>query len=244
MKAIILVAGYATRLYPLTLTTPKPLLPINNKPIIDYIVDELNTIDAIDQIYVVSNHKFAKNFDQWAADKANQKPICVLDDGTETEETRRGAIGDIFFTLEEGNIDDDVIIIAGDNFFTYTLLDYYNYYKNSGCDCVCAKQFTDSEMIKQLAVALLDENNKIINLEEKPSEPKSDIAVFATYIYKKETLPLFKQYLDEGNKPDAPGYFVQWLYTKKDVKAYVMNGECYDIGTPQSYADIQKLFNA
>lgn len=241
MKAIILVAGYATRLYPLTLNTPKALLPINGKPIIDYIVEQVNTIKSIDCIYVVSNHKFAEQFYSWQSKKNNPVEIKIIDDGTEDEDTRRGAVGDIYFTVEKENIDDEVIIIAGDNFFTYSLLEYYEFYKNIKHDCVCVKKFEDREMIKQLGVALLDENNKVINIEEKPQNPKSDTAVFATYIYKKETVPLFKKYIEEGNKPDAPGYFVQWLYSRKDVYAYRMNGECYDIGTPKAYEEIQKI---
>ena len=121
MKAIILVAGYATRLYPLTKNTPKPLLQVGGKAIIDYIVEEINTLDAVDEIYVVSNHKFANNFEEWAKEINNVKPITVIDDGTSTEDTRRGAIGDIQYTIEQGNIDDDVVIIAGDNLFTYAL---------------------------------------------------------------------------------------------------------------------------
>lgn len=241
MKAIILVAGYATRLYPLTLNTPKALLPINEKPIIDYIVEQVNTIKSIDCIYVVSNHKFAEQFYAWQSKKNNPVQIKVIDDGTEDEDTRRGAVGDIYYAVEKENIDDEVIIIAGDNFFTYSLLEYYEFYKNIGHDCVCVKKFDDKEMIKQLGVALLDENDKVINIEEKPQNPKSDTAVFATYIYKKETVPLFKKYLDEGNKPDAPGYFVQWLYSRKDVYAYRMNGECYDIGTHKAYEEIQEI---
>lgn len=239
MKAIILVAGYATRLYPLTLNTPKALLPINNKPIIDYIVDELNTIEDIDEIYVVTNHKFADHFFAWAKDKKN---ICVLDDGTTTEENRRGAIGDICFTLEQGKIDDDVMIIAGDNFFTYKLEDYYQYFLQLDKDCVIVKELDNVEELKQLAVAVLDADNKVIDLVEKPAQPKSNTSVYATYIYKKETLPLFKTYIEEGNKADAPGYFVQWLYKVKDVYAYRMPGECYDIGTKKSYEAVQELF--
>ena len=129
MKAIILVAGYATRLYPLTINMPKALLPINKKPIIDYIVDEINTVDDIDEIYVVSNHKFADQFEKWAQNHKSVQKISVLDDGTETEETRRGAIGDILYTIDNYNIDDEVMIIAGDTFFTYKLKDYYNFYR-------------------------------------------------------------------------------------------------------------------
>lgn len=242
MKAIILVAGYATRLYPLTKNTPKPLLQVGGKAIIDYIVEEINTLDAVDEIYVVSNHKFAKNFEEWAKEINNVKPITVIDDGTSTEDTRRGAIGDIQYTIEQGNIDDDVVIIAGDNLFTYALKEYYDFYKKKNADCVCVKQFDDMEMIKQLGVALLDENNKVIDLEEKPQNPKSNKAAFATYMYTKETVPMIKKYLESGNMPDAPGYFLQWLHKKKPVYAYVMNGECYDVGTLRALEEVRSIY--
>ncbi len=242
MKAIILVAGYATRLYPLTINTPKALLPINNKPMINYIVEQLNTIKEIDEIYVVSNNKFYTHFNEWAETVESNIKVKVLDDGTTSEENRRGAIGDIQFTISQEKIDDDVIIIAGDNYFTFDLKDYYNYYKNVNKDCVIVKEHDDKEMLKQFAVALLDENNKVTDLEEKPESPKSNTAVYAAYIYKKDTIQLFKKYLDEGNKPDAPGYFVQWLYKIKDVHAYKIDGECYDVGTPKSYEEVKNLF--
>ncbi|MBQ6553907.1 MAG: nucleotidyltransferase family protein [Firmicutes bacterium] len=242
MKAIILVAGYATRLYPLTKTTPKPLLNVGGKPIINYIVEQINTVKAVDEIYVVSNHKFAANFVEWAEKLNNPVPISVLDDGTSTEETRRGAIGDIQFTIEEKKIDDDLMIIAGDNLFTYSLEEYYDYFIEKNDDCVCVKQFDDPEMIKQLGVVLLNEENRIIDFEEKPQQPKSNKAAFATYIYKKSTVPMIKQYLDAGNKPDAPGNFLAWLYKEKNVFAYVMNGECYDIGTHKALEEVNAIF--
>lgn len=242
MKAIILVAGYATRLYPLTKDTPKPLLKVGGKAIIDYIVEEINTLDAVDSIFVISNHKFASHFEKWAEGKNNIKPITVFDDGTDSDETKRGAIGDIQYTIEEGKIDDDVVIIAGDNLFTYSLKEYYDFYSEKKSDCVCVKQFDDMEMIKQLGVVLMDENCKVLELEEKPQQPKSNKAAFATYMYTKETVKLFKTYLEEGNSPDAPGYFLQWLHKKKPVYGYVMNGECYDIGTHKALAEVREIY--
>lgn len=242
MKAIILVAGYATRLYPLTKNTPKPLLTVGGKPIINYILEEINSLDAVDSIFVISNHKFAKNFEEWAANTPNPKPITVIDDGTDSDETKRGAIGDILYTIEQGNIDDDVVIIAGDNLFTYSLKEYYDFYNEKGADCVCVKQFDDMEMIKQLGVVLMDENNKVLDLEEKPQQPKSNKAAFATYMYTKDTVKMFKEYLDEGNSPDAPGYFLQWLHKKKPVYGYVMNGECYDIGTHKALEEVRAIY--
>lgn len=242
MKAIVLVAGYATRLYPLTQNTPKPLLKVGGKAIIDYIVDEINTLDAVDSIFVISNHKFAANFEEWASNKINPKPITVIDDGTDSDETKLGAIGDIQYTIEQGNIDDDVVIIAGDNLFTYSLKEYYDFYKAEGSDCVCVKQFDDMERIKQLGVVLMDENHRVIDLEEKPEKPKSNKAAFATYMYTKETVKMFKEYLEEGNSPDAPGYFLQWLHKKKPVYGYIMNGECFDIGTHKALAEVRKMY--
>lgn len=243
MKAIILVAGYATRLYPLTLDMPKALLPIHQKPIIDYIVEEINTIDAIDEIFVVTNHKFVNHFHKWAKGHHSKQSICILDDGTDTEQTRLGAIGDILFTIREKKIQDEIMVIAGDNFFTYHLKDYYDFYQKIGKDCVCVKEFYDKDLLRQFGVAQLDENKKLISLEEKPQNPKSNTAVYATYFYTKETIPLFEQYIAEGNKPDAPGYFVEWLYQRKDVYAYTFQGECYDIGTPKSYEEVCKEFS-
>lgn len=238
MIALILAAGYATRLYPLTINKPKALLPINNKPIIDYIVDEIETIDAVDEIIVISNHKFFDCFYEWADSLKSDKKITVLDDGTTSEETRRGAIGDILYAIDEKNIDEEVLVIAGDNFFTYSLKDYYDYYKRIDKDCVCVKRFENREMLKQFGVALLDENSKVLEIEEKPAQPKTNMAVYATYMYKRDTVPMFRQYIQEGNKPDAPGYFLEWLYKRKEVYAYTFDGECYDIGTPESYRSV------
>ena len=243
MKAIILVAGYATRLYPLTLNMPKALLEINKKPIIDYIVDKLNEVDVVDEIYVISNHKFAEHFENWAKTVKSNIPVSVIDDLTTTEENRRGAIGDILYTIEQKNIDDEIMVIAGDNFFGYSLKDYYEFYKNCGGDAVCVKPMDDYEELKRYGIAQLDENGKVIDIEEKPQQPKSNNVVYATYIYRKTTVPMVKQYIEEGNKPDAPGHFVEWLHKKNDVFAYTFDEECYDIGTPESYKEVCDIYN-
>lgn len=242
MIALILAAGYATRLYPLTLNMPKALLPIDNKPIIDYIVEQIETIDEVKEIVVISNHRFATNFFEWAENGSFKKNLSVIDDGTTSEETRRGAIGDILFAIEEKKIDDEILVVAGDNFFTYSLKDYYDFYREKDRDCVCVKKFDNRELLKQFGVAVLDENGRVLEIEEKPAKPKSDTAVYATYMYKKDTVPLFRTYIEEGNKPDAPGYFLEWLYKRKDVYAYAFDGECYDIGTPESYRSVCEEF--
>ncbi|MFV0313595.1 MAG: NDP-sugar synthase [Anaerotignum sp.] len=242
MKAIILAAGYATRLYPLTLHKSKALLEINKKPIIDYIIDQMNHVDGLDEIYVVTNSRFYQQFLDWAKEVKTSVPICILDDGTTDDSNKRGAIGDIQFVVEQKQIDDELMIIAGDNFFTYSLKDYVDFFHKKDRDCVCVKVWEDQASLSQFGIALLDEKGMVLDIEEKPKQPKSNTVVFATYLYKKETVPLFGTYLAEGNKPDAPGNFPAWLYHQKEVYAYTFTGECYDIGTPESYQEVCKIY--
>jgi len=240
MKAIILLAGYATRMYPLTKDQPKALLPLKGKPVIDYIVDQINRIPAIDKIYAVTNSKFYTHFSQWAKTAPANAPIEVLDDGTTDNENRLGAVGDIIFTIKEKAIDDDLFIIAGDNYFTFDLKEQYDFFKATNADTLAAKEIDSVEMLRAFAVAELDPKGKVLGLEEKPQNPKSNTAIFASYFYKRETIPMFKRYIEEGNPPDAPGHFPAWLYKLQDVYAYVMNGDCYDIGTIEMYEEMNK----
>ena len=259
MKAIILAAGYATRLYPLTLHTPKALLPIGKKPIIDHIVEKMNTVKELDAIYVVSNDKFAEQFADWAKTAKSRVPITVLNDGTTDDSNKRGAIGDISFVIDEMQIADDLMVIAGDNFFTYSLKEYVDFFHEKNRDCVCVKVWEDEAALSQFGIALLDENGRVLDIEEKPAKPKSNTrayicgssvseyanfrSVFAAYLYKKETVPMFAAYLAAGNKPDSPGNFPAWLYRQKEVYAYTFEGECYDIGTPESYREVCELYD-
>lgn len=242
MKAIILAAGYATRLYPLTLHKSKALLPINQKPIIDYIIDEMNHINELDEIYVVTNSRFYDQFLDWAKTAKSTKIITILDDGTTSDENKRGAIGDISFVIQEKKIDDELMVIAGDNFFTYSLQDYVDYFHEKQRDCVCVKVWEDAETLSQFGIALLNPEGMVLEIEEKPEHPKSNTVVFAAYLYKRETVPLFATYLAQGNKPDAPGNFPAWLYQRQEVYAYTFEGECYDIGTPESYREVCQVF--
>jgi glucose-1-phosphate thymidylyltransferase len=238
MKAVILAAGYATRMYPLTLNQPKALLKVGKKAIIDYIIEQLNKLPGLGHIYVVSNHKFIQQFEEWRISAPSSVPVTVLDDGSTDENNRLGAIGDINFAITEAGIDDDIVVIAGDNYLAYDLKEQYGFFKEKGCDTITAGRIDDIELLRRFAVAVLAPDGKVLSLVEKPEEPPTDIAIYATYFYKRETLTLFKKYLNEGNNPDAPGYFPQWLHTKKDMYAYIMNGECYDIGTIDAYEKI------
>lgn len=244
MKAIILAAGYATRLYPLTKNRPKALLTINGKSIIDYICNEIDTIDVIDEIIIISNHKFVDNFTRWASKRTGKKNIKIIDDGTTCEENRLGAIGDIKLVIDNEKINEDILIVAGDNVFTYKLLDFYNYYESIQKDCIIAHDIEDANELHRMGVVVVDKASKVIDFEEKPADPKSNIAVYASYIYRKDTLPLFDIYLREGNKPDAPGNFPAWLYKHKNIYTYIFDGECYDIGTHEALSDVRKRFRS
>ncbi|MCL2355544.1 MAG: nucleotidyltransferase family protein [Defluviitaleaceae bacterium] len=240
MKAIILAAGYATRMYPLTENTPKPLLPFRGSTVIDRIIDRINAIPGADEIFVVTNSKFYPHFCEWAA-KKNNASLHVLDDGTTSNENRRGAVGDVQFVIDEKKIDDEIVVVAGDNFFTYDLREQYDVFRKTGCDTLCGKVMDDSEKIKAFAVALSDENGKVLDLEEKPAQPKSNLAIYATYFFRRDTVPLVKKYLDEGGNADLIGSFPQWLYRIRDVYVYKMNGECHDIGTIEMYEKLKEV---
>ena len=243
MKCIFLCAGYATRLFPLTENFPKALLKVGGRALLDYILDEVNSLDEVDEIFLVTNAKYTPHFEDWAKEKQNAKPITVINDGTYTNDDRLGAIGDINYTIEKCGINDDVLIIAGDNLFTFKLRDFVDFYKTKNSPSVCVREETDINLLKRVGVAVLDENNKITNFEEKPAEPKSKYAVYAEYIYPKAVLPVFKEYLAEGHSNDAPGNFVAYLYEKMPTYAYAFTGECYDVGTHDALAQVNEIYN-
>ena len=243
MKCIFLCAGYATRLFPLTENFPKALIKVAEKPILDYILDEVNKIKEIDQIYLVTNAKYTPHFETWANEKNNIKPIKVLNDGTYTKDDRLGGIGDINFVIENEKIDDDTMVIAGDNLFEFSLEKYVDFYNEKKAPCVCVRKEEDIELLKRVGVAKIDENLKIVDFTEKPPVPQSDLAVYATYIYPKSVLKLFKMYLDEGNSCDAPGNFITYLHKKEDTYTFIFEEQCYDVGTHESLKMVNDIYN-
>jgi glucose-1-phosphate thymidylyltransferase len=227
MKAVILAAGYATRLYPLTRTTAKPLLPIGGRPMIDYILDRVRDVDSVESVHVVTNSKFAGAFREWAP-----ADVVVHDDGTTSEDDRLGAIGDIQFVVERAQIDGDLLVVAGDNLFDYSLAEYVRWWRGKGvASAVALYEVEDRELIKQYAVVELDEHERIVSFVEKPAEPRSTLAATACYLYHREHAKVISTYLGEGNPPDQPGRMVEWLYTRAPVYGYRFVGEWLDIGT-------------
>jgi glucose-1-phosphate thymidylyltransferase len=227
MKAIILAAGYATRLRPLTDTVPKPLLPVGGRPILDWVVANIQAVPEIDETHLVTNSRFAADFERWASPHG----VIVHDDGTSTNDDRLGAIGDLQLSLERGGIDDDILVVAGDNLFDYSLTDYVAFWRRHGASsAVALYDCGDLELATHYGVVDVDEDDRITYFVEKPDDPPSTLAATATYIYARGQLPLIQQYLAEGHAPDQSGSLVAWLYRREPVYGYRFPGEWYDIG--------------
>lgn len=242
MKAIVLAAGYATRLYPLTKDRPKPLLEVAGKTILDYIVEKMDRVNQIDEVIIVTNDKFTTHFEEWKKTASYGKKLTVVNDGTLTNDTRLGAIGDIQFVIEQLRVADDLMVLAGDNLFDFELTDFAAYFDKVGTDCITAYHEENDAQLKRAGIVEIDDNGKVFSFEEKPEQPKSSYCVPAFYLYQKDTLPLFKQYLAEGNNPDAPGHFVPFLIKQKTVHTFLFDGKRYDIGTIESYEKVQQAF--
>ena len=242
MKAIILAAGYATRLYPLTENRPKPLLEIGGKPILQYLLEKIEPLDLVDEVIIATNDRFYDQFVDWMAGFVYSKKIIVLNDGTTANENRLGAIVDLCFALEERQLDEDLLVLAGDNLFDFALTDFVAYYQEVRADCITAHQLDDLEELRKTGVIETNGEGRVLSFAEKPMDPRSNLAVPPFYIYRRDTIPLLKEYLQAGENPDAPGNFIPWLLKRKKVYAFRFEGARYDIGTLESYRLVNELF--
>jgi glucose-1-phosphate thymidylyltransferase len=261
MNALILAAGYATRLYPLTLNKAKPLLEVGGKPIIEWLFDNLASVPALQTAYIVTNDKFASDFQNWAnayQDRpafANRQSgsdlrrgghselkIKIINDGSKSDDDKLGAIGDINLVLTRENLtNDDLLVIAGDNLFQQPLTEFVNAAKDSQATVV-VYDVGNLEAMKKYGTVTVDTNGVITNFQEKPEKPKSTLAAVALYYYSSEVLPLFATYLADGNNPDQPGLFLQWLYTRKPVNTFEIKGRWLDIGSKETLENADKIF--
>jgi glucose-1-phosphate thymidylyltransferase len=229
VKAVVLAAGYATRLRPLTDTIPKQLLPIADRPMIDWVCDRIEEVTR--DIHLVTNARFAEDFRRWAAGRDG---IVVHDDGTLSNEDRLGAIGDIAFVLERTGRDDDLLVVAGDNLFDFALADFETFVRSKGrASAVAVYDCGDLELATHYGVVETDADDRVTGFEEKPSEPRSTLVATAAYLYDRGHLPLVDRYLADGNPPDQPGRLVAWLHAREPVYAYRFDGPWFDIGNPE-----------
>ncbi|MBR5806834.1 MAG: nucleotidyltransferase family protein [Oscillospiraceae bacterium] len=238
MKCLILAAGYATRLYPLTENFPKPLLKVGEKTILDWLIDDIDTLGLVDEYVVISNHKYAHHFDEWAAEKAQK--ITVVDDGTSTNETRLGAVKDIQFAIDQLNIDDDMLVIAGDNVLDFSLTKFIKYAKEKNTSCIMRYYEESDVKLTKCGVVEIDDSDRIISMEEKPRQPKSHWCCPPFYYYTKEDARLVQKGIDSGCGTDAPGSYIAWLCSQTPVYAMEMPGSRYDIGNLESYQKVQE----
>lgn len=241
MKALILAAGYATRLYPITKQIPKPLLPIVGKPMIEYILDKISLIDDIDKIFIVTNKKFYPHFQLWQerikAAGVYDKPVIVINDNTIQEGAKLGAVGDMKFVIDNQKIEDDILVIGGDNLFEFNLNDFVEYFKEKQKNIVALHDLKDREAVKKFSIVELNPENKLIDFKEKPQDPKTTLIAICCYLFKKKTLPRIGEYIEKGNNPDAPGYFIEWLYENDEVYGWVFSESWFDIGSVEQFEE-------
>ena len=240
MKCLILAAGYATRLYPLTENFPKPLLPVQDKPILDWLIDDMDTLGEIDEYVVISNHKFAHHFDTWA--KTKTQKVTVVDDGTSSNETRLGAVKDIQYAIDKLGLDDDMLVIAGDNLLDFSLTKFIQYAKEKNTSCIMRFYEPSEKKLVKCGVVTIDENDKILEMTEKSPTPATHWCCPPFYYYTKEDAKLVQKGIDSGCGVDAPGSYIAWLCEQTDVYAMEMPGKRYDIGNLESYEKVHEEY--
>lgn len=239
MKNIVIAAGYATRLGELTKNFPKPLLKIGNSTILGRMLDDIDQIPDIDEHIIVTNHRFASIFEDWAREQHYTKPITVIDDGTSTNETRLGAVRDLQYAIEKANVNDDMLVVAADNLLFFSFQGFVDFAKEKGTPCIMCHEQKELAKLQRTGVVVLDENNKVLNMEEKPQEPKSTWAVPPFYIYKKENIDMIMHAIENGCGFDAPGNLAHYMVDNVTMHAWPMAGTGenlrFDIGSIDTY---------
>ncbi len=247
MNILILAAGYATRMYPLTLTKAKPLLEVAGKPMIEWVLDNIAPIPGLGTVYIVTNNKFAADFQAWADSYNHRQPkltFIIVNDGSTSDTDKLGAIGDINLVVNREHLaSDDLMVVAGDNLFSHSLEEFAAFAKGKAAT-LATYDVGDLEAIKKYNNLTLDAQGKIVAFEEKPANPTGTITGIALYYFAKDTIPMFNTYIAEGNNPDQPGRFIQWLYPRLGVNTCPINGIWFDIGSKETLEEANRIFAA
>ncbi|HEX5707479.1 MAG TPA: nucleotidyltransferase family protein [Pyrinomonadaceae bacterium] len=247
MKLIVLGAGYATRLYPLTLDRPKPLLEVAGKPMVEHVLDNLANIEGVRRVTVVTNAKFAGHFERWAeeyrASREDEPDFSIINDGSTDDSNKLGAIGDLNLVLQREGADEDIVVVAGDNLFSDRLAGFVEFARSKDAPVLAVYDVGSLEEIKKYNAIETDAEGRITFFEEKPAEPKSTLTGIALYYYPKWSLSLIRQYVEEGNNPDQPGRLVQWMYERTPFYTWRVPGLWYDVGSKETLAEANRIFS-
>ena len=235
MKTIVIAAGYATRLGELTKDFPKPLLKIGDNTILGRLLDDIDPIAAINEHIIITNHRFAPIFEKWAKEQHYTKPVTILDDGTSSNETRLGAVGDLLFAIEHLALKEDILVVAADNLLFFHFQDFVDFAKEKGTSCIMYHEQPSIEKLQRTGVVVLDENNKVLEMAEKPQVPKTHHAVPPFYLYMQKDFDLIRHCLENGCGNDAPGNLAHYLVEHTTMHAWPMNGGRLDIGSLDTY---------
>ncbi len=242
MKNIVIAAGYATRLGELTKNFPKPLLKIGESTILGRMLDDIDQIPGIDEHIIITNHKFAHIFEAWAAEQTYSKKVVIVDDGTETNETRLGAVCDLLMAMDRLSIDDDMLVVAADNLLFFSFQEFVDFAKEKQTSCIMCHEQPSIEKLQRTGVVELDENHRVLGMEEKPQVPKSHWAVPPFYIYLKKDLALVRHSVENGCGKDAPGNLAHYMVEHTEMHAWPMSAGRFDIGSLDTYYEAQKRF--
>jgi glucose-1-phosphate thymidylyltransferase len=241
VKALLLAAGYAMRLRPLTEKTAKPLLPVGGRPMVDWILDSIEESGTVDGVHAVTNAVYADAFEQWGAERG----VVVWNDGTSSNDDRLGALGDIRFAIEQGGLGDaGLLVIAADNLFEFSLADYVDFWFEKGGSALAVHRLADPSLASLYGVIELDRSDRVVGMQEKPEHPRSDLVSTATYLFSREHLELLDRYLDEGNAPDPPGAFLAWLCEREPVYGFRFSEPWRDIGDPDQLLEADNRYRA
>ena len=242
MKNIVIAAGYATRLGELTKNFPKPLLKIGENTILGRMLDDIDKIPEIDEHIIITNHKFAGIFEKWASKQSYKKPVTIVDDGTETNDTRLGAVCDLLFAMDKLKIDDDMLVVAADNILFFSFQEFVDFAKEKGTSCIMCHEQPSIEKLQRTGVIVLDDNDKVLNMEEKPQEPKSHWAVPPFYIYLEKDLDKVRHSVENGCGKDAPGNLAHYMVEQVEMHAWKMTAGRFDIGSLDTYNEACEKF--
>ena len=242
MKAIVIAAGYATRLYPLTLNFPKGLLEVGGRAIVDRLMDQIESVPDVDAVCLITNNRFAGQFERWADGWNGRLDIHVIDDGTTSNENRLGAVGDIRFAIKQRDISDDILVCGSDNLLGFRLKDLVADFRANPVAHVCVCHVDDPEDRRRRGIAVLDAENRVVKFDEKPENPASSWGSAAFYVYPASTLKRFDEYIESGRSTDAPGHFVEWLCRVEPVYAHRIRGTVIDIGNPETLEQARREY--